>query len=516
MCHLLTPAVTIQCEPSVGLYHKPFIKGVVPKPHQAAPHHMKLSEHEVRVGTCGHLPQSERDVVGKWLHQRLEHYHGSISKHRLPGQAAIAQLMRKGLSELKRRYQNTATSAPAVAWAWLGQECMMGNLQANVVRPMQGGKSQSEWAWSAMLAGGWITANDKNMELHRQERIISILPRCAGTSLSSTEGNIWYFGDYTLTNLHQMLRRYYPKGTLGVDLMAVDIAILACRGHITGDCLRCKRGGSLDMDWWARVKAAIATSAIALSVSSVDSLEPYIKHWYSKPADPELSRQPESNTYWVLDLCCGFRSLDLPVHSVLTESIGANQTYLCIGVDICTRQVRGSEFVVPDLCADLLDDDIFPTNHIVRSICERFNLSMSRLVHVHASPPCITNSRADASNRKRGCGYRDWHSTHCLPLAASTERPIASGLTSPAHHQLAVTHDRLEKKLLASLIHESHLHLFSFTVENPVGEQMHCTSVADILLQEPLPEKHMCNNTWPLGGCCELQLIIVIMHPVMN
>ena len=443
---------------------------------------MKLSQSEVRVEEHGRIHQSERDVVGKWLHQRLHHYHGPISKHKLPGQEAITQLMRSGLSELKRRYQHTAASAPAVAWAWLGQEYLLGNLQDDVVRPKQGGKSQREWAWSAMLAGGWIAAHDKNLELHRQERIMSVLPRCAGASLSTSEDNIWNFGDYTLTNLHQMLRRYYPKGTLGVDLMAVDIAILTCRGHITGDCLRCKRGGNLDLGWWARVKAAIATSTIALSNSTIASLEPYVERWYSEQTKPKMSRLPGANTYWVLDLCCGFRSLDHPVHSVLTEIGGTHHQCLCIGVDICGRQVMGSDTVVPDLCADLLDDIFFPTNHIVRSVCHYFRLSMNQLVHVHASPPCITNSRADASNSKRGCGYRDWHTKHCLPLTASSDQPIAPGQTSPAHHQLAVAHDCLERKLLASLIYESSLHSFSFTVENPVGNHTYCCDDAD-----PLP-----------------------------
>ena len=125
--------------------------------------------------------------------------------------------------------------------------------------------------------------------------------------------------------------------------------------------------------------------------------------------------------------------------------------------------------VIPDFCGDLLDDQTLPPLYIVESLSVYFGLSMQYLVHVHASLPCLTNSRADASNVNRGCGYRDWHSPFCKPLPASSSDPIPANHTSLAHHIMAVSHDHLERKLFASLVHEGYEHQFSFTIENPVG-----------------------------------------------
>jgi len=155
--------------------------------------------------------------------------------------------------------------------------------------------------------------------------------------------------------------------------------------------------------------------------------------------------------------------------SVVKPLAGAGTRVICIGLDICTRQVRCTEFIEPDWCVDLLDHDLLPPGSIIESISDHFNLEVCDLVHVHASPPCITNSRADASNVNRGCGYRDWHSAHCIPLRSSTRDPVPQGYTTVEHRKLAVLHDSLEKKLLSSLMSESLEHGFTFTVENPVG-----------------------------------------------
>jgi len=268
-----------------------------------------------------------------------------------------------------------------------------------------------------------------------------------------------------------MLRRNYPPGMTGVDLLALDISLLTVGGKLSGDCLRYRAGGSLDTEWWPRILRAIAADDLPVSCESISLLEPVVQQWYiPNLASVRTTTLPAERTLWVLDLCCGFRSLDDPVMSVLKPLAGAGTRVICIGVDICPRQVRCSEVIEPDWCVDLLDHALLPPGSIIESISTYFNLAISDLVHVHASPPCITNSRADASNLNRGCGYRDWHSQHCIPLQSSTHDPIPQGHTTVAHRKLALLHDSLEKKLFSSLITESLEHGFTFTVENPVGK----------------------------------------------
>ena len=418
------------------------------------------------------LPKSERLIVGSWLASRLDFYHRKIGKHqKLPGQQAVANLIQSGLSPLKRRYQLSDISAHAVAWGWLGREGLVGRIDSSVERPRQGGTTQGGWLWSAMVEGGWLSATAKVVERQRQEKLISCLPRCSGAIL--TKGG-WYLGSHCLSKLYQMLRRHYPDGKVGIDLLALDVAYLTVRGALSGDCLRYKSGGHLDTEWWARLSYAIAEYDLPVSCETIAALEPAVKQWYHITLSPAVSTGAltKGRCLWVLDLCCGFRSLDKPVEAVLTSLAGVDDEVLCIGLDICPRQIRCSEYIEPDICADLLDDSTFPPGAIIESICAKMALEMSDLVHVHASPPCITNSRADASNLKRGCGYRDWHHQHCRPLPSmlmKDRKTPPEGFTTIDHRQLAVDHDRLEKKLFASLVSESTKHHFTFTVENPVG-----------------------------------------------
>ena len=430
---------------------------------------MKLSGSPSGVSQCGTLPKSEQRMVGSWLSSRLDFYHHKLGKkHCPPGQSAIATLIKSGLSPLKRRYRNIKVSAHAVVWGWLGRESLMGRLDISVDRPRQGGTTQNAWVWSAMIDGGWLTATPIISELQRQEKILSCLTRCAGATCTASG---WYLGSHCVQSLYQMLRRNYPPGMTGVDLLALDISLLTIGGKLSGDCLRYRAGGSLDTEWWPRILRAIAADDLPVSCESISILEPFVLQWYSpNPSSVRTTTPPAERTLWVLDLCCGFRSLDDPVMSVLKPVAGAGTRVVCIGIDICPRQVRGSEVIEPDWCVDLLDDDSLPPGSIIESISAHFNLALPDLVHVHASPPCITNSRADASNSNRGCGYRNWHTQHCLPLLSSTHDPIPHGHTTVGHRELAVLHDRLEKKLFSSLIAESSDHGFTFTVENPVGE----------------------------------------------
>ena len=432
---------------------------------------MKLSGRTSGVAQCGTLPKSEQHMVGGWLASRLDFYHCKLGKKQiLPGQAAVATLIKSGLSPLKRRYRNTKVSAHAVVWGWLGRESLMGRLDVSVDRPRQGGTTQQGWVLSAMIEGGWLSATSKITELQRQEKLLSCLPRCVDATISATG---WYLGSHCLQSLYQMLRRNYPSGSVGVDLLAFDVALLAVANKVSGDCLRYRSGGTLDTDWWPRLLQSIAENDLPVSADSIGVLEPIVQQWYTdNPATFRMKAPPAERTLWVLDLCCGFRSLDDPVMSVVNSLAGPGTKVICIGLDICPRQVRCSQYVEPDWCVDLLDHDLLPPSAIIESISAHFNLAIHDLVHVHASPPCITNSRADASNLNRGCGYRDWHSDNCVPLQASTLDPIPPGQTTVGHRKLAMLHDSLEKKLLSSLLSESLEHGFTFTVENPVGDNI--------------------------------------------
>ena len=431
---------------------------------------MKLSSAPAGLSKGSALPVSERKIVGNWLSTRLSFYHQKVGKNqRSPGQQAVEKLMQSGLSPLKRRYQKTGVSAYAVAWGWLGREKLLRRIDSSVFRPKQGGTAQQGWLWSAMIEGGWLTSTPHYIEKQRQERLVSCLPRCAGATMTNSS---WCLGSHCLTSLHQMLRRHYPLGPLGVDLLALDVAALVIKGILTGDCLRYRSGGNLDTAWWCRLLAGIAENDLPVSSETVLSLEATVKQWYYEaPSIPPVipKAQETERTLWVLDLCCGFRSLDEPVRAVLTPLAGIDTRVLCIGLDICPRQIRCSEYIEPDICSDLLDDEAMPPGSIVESVSIQVGLDLQDLVHVHASPPCTTNSRADASNLNRGCGYRNWRSAHCKPLHSSTSSTTPNGYTTVQHRQLAVEHDRLERKLFSSLLTESSKHHFTFTVENPVG-----------------------------------------------
>ena len=464
------------------------------------------------------LPSSERQAVGDWLSFKLQSCQAKISKAKsLPSQTAVDSLLRSGLSPLKRRYFKTKLSAHAVAWGWLGWQHLLGKIDPTIERMRQGGTPQQGWSLSAMLEGGWVADSNSctATELQRMERIISCLPRCPGATYdSSSKGGTYILGPHSLTLLHEMLRRHYTASSGGVDLLAVDVAVLVLKGQLTGDCLRYQCGGHLDIHWWGRVTRAIIKDGLAVSRSTINLLDSAVKVWYSVKscAASVVSARPAitcKKVYWVLDICCGFRSLDKPVDAAGACFIDRGGSLRCIGIDIVPCQVRHTETIFPDWCVDLLDDQLLPRGKIVSSICQYFGLNLHLLLHVHASPPCDTNSRADASNLNRGCGYRDWHSPHCLPLPASCTNPPPSGYTTESHRRLAVQHDALERKLLHSLIKESTAYRFSYTVENPVGE-FSLLFLLSLHIQVQWLAKNMFNYYLPPPSCTGRQLTTVI------
>ena len=411
----------------------------------------------------GTLSAAEKQLVGDWLRTRLHTYHPRcVEPTWIPGANEVHQLLTKGTSTLKRRYNSCAVKASAVVWGWLGIESVAGRVSSEVVRPRQGGTSQAHWQWTAMVEGGWLPTTGSTSEVQRRERILSCMYRCVGVSGSSGQ---WVFGPRSTWHLMQMLRRHYRPGTAGMDLLSLDIALLVQQGVFTGDCLRRRAGRGVDTAWWGRVLALASEDSSLISVRALTQLSNTVERWYrdsTSPSEPSLKRGLTSpRVLWVLDLFSGFRSLDCPVQAALQGYCRAGDIVRCIGLDICERLVRGEEVIEPDLCLDFLDDDSLPAKGVVQRIASDIGLHLGCLVHVHASSPCDTNSRADASNRTRFCGYRDWHAPHCDPLSTS--------LTTPEHQQLAQAHDKLEQKLFTTLVTESSVFHFCFGVENPVG-----------------------------------------------
>ena len=98
------------------------------------------------------------------------------------------------------------------------------------------------------------------------------------------------------------------------------------------------------------------------------------------------------------------------------------------------------------------------------------------------STPCQTNSKADASNRNRQCGYRDWRSPHCKPLPVG----MGKGFTTHAHRALALLHDRLEKKVIRGIEYEAKHCATTFSAENPVGALQRKQHMKDVACEPHL------------------------------
>ena len=420
-----------------------------------------LSE-AVVLNADGSLGFEEQELISAWLNERMFSYQPHTCREGwVPRMVEVNKLLKTGTSTLKRRYRGSTIRASAVVWGWLGRESNAGRLCSDVKRPRQGGSHQQLWQWAAMVEGGRLHASGKSAETQRTERLLGCMDRCAGIDKTDTG---WIMGPRSTWQLMQMLRRHYRPGTVGVDLLSLDVALLVQEGKVSGDVLRRRAGGGIDYDWWDRIIFMTLENQLLISSQSLEALSRLVASWYQSqplPAIHSLKRglnQPR--VLWVLDLFCGFRSLDSPVHTVLQGYCRAGDVVRCIGLDICERQIRGANTLEPDLCLDFLDYEL-PRREVVRAIATKLGLDLLCLVHVHASSPCDTNSRADASNRTRGCGYRDWHTPHCDPLHLDH--------TSRYHRSLAITHDKLERKLFESLTIEGELCQFCFGVENPVG-----------------------------------------------
>ena len=90
------------------------------------------------------------------------------------------------------------------------------------------------------------------------------------------------------------------------------------------------------------------------------------------------------------------------------------------------------------------------------------------------STPCQTNSRCSVTNnsgsRGEACGYRDWGIVGHPPFPAMHGGGKASvGFTSSAHRLLAMTHVKLERRVIRDLEAEAPSLGTSYSLENPFG-----------------------------------------------
>ena len=440
----------------------------------------------LKLNPDGTLSASEQRTIADWLHCRLQSYRPTCTVGEwVPGQIAVGQLLQGGTSTLKRRYRGPTIKVTALVWGWLGHESIMGRLSSDIVRPRQGGQPQVLWQYGAIAEGGWVPASGLLGESQRRERLLGCLGRCVGVS---TSDNGWVLGSRAIWHLMQMLRRYYAAGTPGMDLLALDVALLVHLGLLCGDCVRRTVSRTLDQGWWDRVLTITSEDRTLVSSESLSGVSSSVHIWYADtmhvPSPRNKRGLAPSRILWVLDLLCGFRSLDKPVQFTLQGYCNAGDIVRCIGLDIrlfCSRQVRGLDVLEPDICIDFLDDEVLPRKYVIHSIASSLHLDMQNLVHVHVSSPYDTNSRADASNRNRGFGYRDWHTDYCDPLPVGNTIPPHPGYTTVDHRFLAMNHDQLEHKLFSSLVAESTQCGFSFGVENPVGAMARKEHVQQLL-----------------------------------
>jgi len=181
----------------------------------------------------------------------------------------------------------------------------------------------------------------------------------------------------------------------------------------------------------------------------------------------KVASQPGRNQLWVLDVCCGFRSRERPVQEFF--QCLANEDVLYLGLDICPQCFDGNRYHSPDWCVDVGDANAIPSGRVVSAVATKFNLSIDNCIHVFVSTPCECNSPADRTNVNRGFGYRDWNSTHCQPLPASSDIPCPPRCTSQKHHDLAVLHDRLEEVVVSGILTDSKCSRFTFSFKNPAA-----------------------------------------------
>ena len=250
---------------------------------------------------------------------------------------------------------------------------------------------------------------------------------------------------------------------LPCNMFHTIVAWCATQGKLIGDIARKKTGGARNEEWGTPAVQHLYEAGLIPAEARLSVLDFLDKRKQEIENTAARVKQAPKETLWILDLCCGSKSRSTPATTYMRSKHDKSVMY--IGVDICPNWWDGKQFIVPEIVGDLADDILFPPGSIVSSIASTLGLNMANLVHVFMSTPCQTNSKADASNRNKMCGYRDWKHTNCRPLAVGVGR----GFTTQKHNDRAKSHDLLERKVIIGVMLEAIELRFTFSAENPVG-----------------------------------------------
>ena len=379
-----------------------------------------------------------------------------VSEVTLTHEEFVAFLSRSG-SSLRRRYAGWDLRSSDVCWGWAAMLAVMGRLPLAFERHYPGGQRVSSWEVSSLLSGQWIAETAANLTAVRCERLMSL---CAGCPGFTAGFGSWVVDTGGLVSLYERIKRGYLRGER--ELFYLDIGVLVAKGALEGDCLRLKRGGQVDLQW---LEGCLEDKALHELVPRSAIHAQYALHqkW---AFELTITALPSSAPpYWVCDLCSGFQSMKPAVEPIVTQMLGTVPV-VYVGVDSAARLVAGERCFTPTVYGSLLDDAKFVPGRVVHCISTYLQLPIDRLIHVHLSSPCETNSPCNHSNTERGQGYRGTNG-QALPVSAGTVP--GPGETTQAKHQLCMDHDRLEQKCYSSLVSEAEEVGFSFTGENPYG-----------------------------------------------
>ena len=397
-------------------------------------------------------------------------------------QSAIDKFVRFGCASIHRWCKDTEWSGADAVWAALVILQRRNVIKQSIRRKHKGGAEVVDWQWQAVRAAGW-SIEVARLETKRkfemlQKVVVQALWRREVRSSSNEEEDgerptdkengememgFQVKKEWVNETLRSLNRRFC--GEVGAHLYHTIVAWCALQGFITGDIGRRKVGGARNETWWPQaledlrrenhITAEIATK-VAAFLETGRIMEEAMQ-------ETRKAISNNSDALWVIDICCGSKSRMHPAITALEEVSGREAIY--IGLDMCPSWWDGNTFQIPEIVGDVLEEECLPTGEMMKHISNEFGLCLSNLVHVFMSTPCQTNSRADASNRNKMCGYRDWHAQHCPPLKIGQGK----GKTTPEHHALAVTHDQLERKVILGMVAEAREHRLSFSAENPAG-----------------------------------------------
>lgn len=375
-------------------------------------------------------------------------------------QETVDTFVSKGCATIFRWCKPTEWNGADNVWAALAVLRRRQVIKCDFVRRLKGGAEMVQWQQRSIKQAGWSTGATRAEVAQDLQVLKDVVMNAFRAGTENEEGVITVELGYLSSTLRR-LKRWF-RGDTGVHLYHTIVAWCALDGLIIGDIGRRKTGGKINEVWWPDALDDLLDQHLIN-----EDLHLKVSNFLNRGKDRELLRGSQvematKESVWFLDLCCGSKSRKAPIISTAGR-LGIEAVY--IGVDICPSWWDGSEFQVPEMVGDLMDEQTFPSNKIVSSIADRWGLNMDKLAHIYMSTPCQTNSKADASNRNRMCGYRNWRQPFCPPL------PIGegAGFTSPEHRERAILHDKLEIKVIVGIASEAHSKGFTFSAENPVG-----------------------------------------------